>query len=277
MRETIEEAMLAAALAGGDAILPIYAGGDLDLRAKADDSPVTAADEAAERAIVARLSAAAPDIPIVSEEMAAEGHVPPPSRRFFLVDPLDGTKEFIRRNGEFTVNIALVEDGRPVAGVVLAPAVGRAFMTSAAGEALQATLSDGAPGAWRAIRCRHAPSRGLIAVASRSHAGPETDAFLQRYDVTRRIAAGSSLKFCLIAAGEADLYPRFGRTMEWDTAAGHAILAAAGGRVTTLDGRPLRYGKRGRADEADFANPDFVASGRGIDLAVTPASPAAPP
>ncbi|WP_349371470.1 3'(2'),5'-bisphosphate nucleotidase CysQ [Salinarimonas sp.] len=276
MPDTVHHAMLVAALAAAAAILPIYARGDLGLRAKADDSPVTEADLAAERAIVARLAAAAPDIPIVSEEMAAEGHVPPPSRRFFLVDPLDGTKEFIRRNGEFTVNIALVEDGAPIAGIVLAPAIGRAFMTSADGGALQSRLSDGAPEPWSAIRCREAPAHGLTAVASRSHAGPETDDFLRRYDVARRTSAGSSLKFCLLASGEADLYPRLGRTMEWDTAAGHAILAAAGGRVTTLDGRPLRYGKRGQATDIDFANPDFVAFGPGVDLPLESASPGGP-
>jgi 3'(2'), 5'-bisphosphate nucleotidase len=167
------------------------------------------------------------------------------------VDPLDGTKEFVNRSNEFTVNIALIEDGAPILGVVLAPALGRLF----AGDQETALVEDDA--GRRSLSARTSPEEGVTIVSSRSHGDPDA---LARFTVGRKIAAattaGSSLKFCLLAAGEADLYPRLGRTMEWDTAAGDAILRAAGGRVTDLDGQPLRYGKPG------FENPHFVALGR---------------
>ncbi|RIY00025.1 3'(2'),5'-bisphosphate nucleotidase [Aureimonas flava] len=228
---------------------------DVAVSRKGDGSPVTLADCEAEAVILAGLRRIAPAIPVVAEEEAAAGRVPAACARFFLVDPLDGTREFIGGNGEFTVNIALVEDGVPVLGVVLAPATGRLF-------------AGGPSGAWRrdadaprrAIAVRRAPP-ALTVVGSRSHGSPETERFLRELPVGGFAACGSSLKFCLLAAGEADLYPRFGRTMEWDTAAGDAVLRAAGGRVTTCDGRPLRYGKRARDDEADFANPHFLAFG----------------
>jgi len=249
-RVRLLESLVDIAADAGDAILKIYAG-DFEARHKADSSPVTDADERAEEIILAALAALAPDIPAVSEEAAARGAAPRVAARFWLVDPLDGTREFVSRNGEFTVNIALIEDGEPSLGVVLAPALGRAF-GGARGEGAFALQG----GRRRSIACRPTPAEGLTVVSSRSHGDREA---LQAFLAGRRLAscafAGSSLKFCLVAAGEADLYPRLGRTMEWDTAAGHAVLRAAGGKVEDLDGASLTYGKPG------FANPSFVASG----------------
>jgi 3'(2'), 5'-bisphosphate nucleotidase len=237
--------------AAGEVIMGIYAT-DFSVVNKSDASPVTLADQQAEAVILAGLAKIAPDIPVVAEEAVAAGHVPEVAGRFFLVDPLDGTKEFISRNGEFTVNIALIDGGRPVLGLVYAPAIGRLF-GGAVGHG--AWLEDAA--GRRSIACRAVPAEGLTVVASRSH-GDETalDAFLNGRVVASRTNAGSSLKLCLVAAGEADLYPRLGRTMEWDIAAGDAVLRAAGGRVTVVsDGADLRYGKPG------FDNPHFAASG----------------
>lgn len=244
------DAMVQIARDAGRVILEVYAGA-FEVHDKADRSPVTEADERAERVIVDALRALAPDVPVVAEEAVARGGVPQVGREFWLVDPLDGTKEFIARNGEFTVNIALVQDGAPRLGVVFAPALGRLF------------AGDSSTGAWvedelgrRALRCRVPPEAGLTVVASRSHGDAGA---LQAFLCGRRVAAtrsaGSSLKLCLLAAGEADLYPRLGRTMEWDIAAGHAVLAAAGGEVRELQGLALCYGKPG------FANPHFVACG----------------
>lgn len=236
--------------AAGDLILEIYAT-DFSVRGKGDQSPVTEADERAEKLILPQLQALAPQIPIVAEEAVSAGRVPEVASLFWLVDPLDGTKEFISRNGEFTVNIALVHEGRPVLGVVLAPALGRLF----AGDVGRGAWLEDAGGR-REIRCRAVPEAGLTVVASRSHGDAAAlDAFLAGRKVAALANAGSSLKLCLIAAGEADLYPRLGRTMEWDIAAGHAVLAAAGGSVRDLQGAPLRYGKPG------FDNPHFAASG----------------
>ena len=238
------------ARAAGDVIMAIYAT-DFAVRGKSDASPVTEADERAEAVITQGLRSLAPGVTIVAEEAVAGGDRPEVGRWFWLVDPLDGTKEFIHRNGEFTVNIALVRDGEPVLGVVFAPAIGRLF----AGVKGQGAFAvDGTVRS--AIRCRTAPPEGLTVVASRSHGDAAAlDAFLAGRKVARTTHAGSSLKLCLVAAGEADLYPRLGRTMEWDIAAGHAVLSAAGGRVDTLDGAALRYGKPG------FDNPHFAATG----------------
>jgi 3'(2'), 5'-bisphosphate nucleotidase len=245
-------ALDAVARDAGAAILGVYES-DFAVRDKDDRSPVTDADEKAERLILARLAALTPDIPVVGEESVAAGHVPDiGGGRFWLVDPLDGTREFINRNGEFTVNIALVVDGTPVLGVVYAPALGALYAGAGPGTATR-TIADSAPAA---IAARPAPADGLVAVASRSHRDARTDEFLATMAVRDFTAAGSSLKFCLVAAGEADVYPRLGRTMEWDTAAGHAVLNAAGGSVRTLEGAPLGYGKPG------FENPFFVARGR---------------
>jgi 3'(2'), 5'-bisphosphate nucleotidase len=233
----------------GEVILAVYAT-DFSARGKADASPVTEADEKAEAVITAALAALTPDIPIVAEEAVAAGNIPEVGDRFWLVDPLDGTKEFINRNGEFTVNIALIEHGRPTLGVVLAPALNRLF----AGVAGQGAYVEDAQGR-RPIQCRAVPDEGLTVVASRSHGDAAAlDQFLAGRKVAALANAGSSLKLCLVAAGEADLYPRLGRTMEWDIAAGHAVLGAAGGKVDTLAGAELRYGKPG------FDNPHFVAS-----------------
>ncbi|MBC7992913.1 MAG: 3'(2'),5'-bisphosphate nucleotidase CysQ [Rhizobacter sp.] len=233
----------------GQVIMAIYQT-DFSSRGKEDASPVTEADERAEEVITAALRLLTPDIPIVAEEAVSAGHIPQVGDRFWLVDPLDGTKEFINRNGEFTVNIALIEHGKPTLGVVLAPALSRLF----AGQAGKGAYLEDAQGR-RPIRCRPVPAVGLTVVASRSHGDAAAlDQFLAGRQVAALANAGSSLKLCLVAAGEADLYPRLGRTMEWDIAAGHAVLAAAGGKVETLAGVDLSYGKPG------FDNPHFVAS-----------------
>lgn len=246
----LREALLPVARAAGQAILGIYAT-DFEVRGKADASPVTEADERAEAVILPELARLTPDIPVVSEEAAAAGRIPRVGERFWLVDPLDGTKEFISRNGEFTVNIALIEQGRPVLGVVLAPAIDRLF---AGADGVGAFVEE--QGQRRAIACRRVPAEGLTVVASRSHGDAAAlEKFLAGRKVASQTNAGSSLKLCLVAAGEADVYPRLGRTMEWDIAAGDAVLRAAGGLVTTLDGRPLNYGKPG------FDNPHFAAWG----------------
>jgi 3'(2'),5'-bisphosphate nucleotidase len=197
-----------------------------------------------------------PETPVVSEEAASAGRIPSVSTRFYLVDPLDGTKEFITRNGEFTVNIALIVQGLPQAGVVYAPAMQRLFWGEVDVGAAHGLVEDSKAQSWTEIRVRPAPKTGQTIVASRSHHDAQTEKYLQGFPGARIVSAGSSLKFCFVAAGEADLYPRFGRTMEWDTAAGHAVLAAAGGKVLTIDGRPLTYGKR----QQGFDNPAFIAS-----------------
>ncbi len=240
--------------AAGALVMDIYRRG-FAVQHKADASPVTEADEKAEALIVPALRALAPDIPVVAEEMAARGQADAIGRCFWLVDPLDGTKEFISRNGEFTVNIALVVDGRPLLGVVGAPALGPHGRIYAGVVGQGAWIED--EQGRRPLRTRAVPAAGLCVVASRSH-GDEAalDRLLAGRRVAQRVNAGSSLKLCLLAAGEADLYPRLGRTMEWDIAAGHAVLAAAGGAVHTLQGVDLRYGKPG------FENPHFIATGR---------------
>lgn len=228
------------------------------VEAKADGSPLTEADLAAEAVIAAGLAAAAPGIPVVSEEDAARA-APPAGAAFILVDPLDGTKEFLGPSGEFTVNIALVEAGRPVCGVVYAPALGRIWQGSLGPGAAAGALApgdDAAGIAWRPIRARPRPAK-LVAVASRSHLDPQTEAFLAALPIADRRSIGSSLKFCLVAEGEADVYPRLAPTMEWDTAAGQAVLEAAGGSVTTPEGAPFRYGKA----DGGFRNGPFVAWG----------------
>lgn len=249
-RQALLEHLIPVAREAGQVILDVYAT-DFEVRGKDDASPVTEADGRAEAVIARALSRLAPDIPLVAEEAASAGRVPKVGKRFWLVDPLDGTKEFISRNGEFTVNIALVENGTPTLGVVLAPALDRLF---AGAEGVGAFVEDS--GVRRTISARMAPAAGLTVVASRSHGDPAALAdFLQGRPIAELKNAGSSLKLCLVAAGEADLYPRLGRTMEWDIAAGHAVLAAAGGCVRTVAGPPLTYGKPG------FDNPHFVASG----------------
>ena len=256
----LTETLRSLAIEAGAAIMTIYARVDFELQSKSDDSPLTAADLAADRIICDGLAAAFPDIPVVTEERA-EGHAAARAERHFLVDPLDGTKEFVQRRGEFTVNIALVEDGAPVAGIVYAPAIGRLFRTDAAGGAIEETVANGVAGAARPIRVAAPDNGALRVVASKSHRDAETDAYIGRYAVAAFKSAGSSLKFCLVAAGEADLYPRLGPTMEWDTAAGDAVLRAAGGHVVRFeDGAPMRYGRPGRR------NPFFIAAADGVRL-----------
>lgn len=250
-----------AAIEAGALIMEIYSDEDFDVRSKDDESPVTIADELADAHISRLLRAAFPDIPLVTEEQAAThggAH-----ERFLIVDPLDGTKEFIRRRGDFTVNIALVEAGVPVAGVVYAPARGRLFITDAEGRAMEeeGPHDPVSPGRQTPLSVARPDLSALRVVASKSHRDAATDAYIVRYAVGDLVSAGSSLKFCLVAAGEADLYPRLGPTMEWDTAAGDAVLRAAGGMVLRADDlSPLRYGKPG------FRNPHFIASAPGVDL-----------
>ena len=252
MNERLLEAAERAAFAAGEAILEIYAS-DFAVTQKSDASPVTLADGQAEAIILRYLAEASPDIPVIAEEQAEALGLPDRiPARFWLVDPLDGTKEFIRRNGEFTVNIALVEHDRPVLGVIGIPVKGVVYGAAGPGTA---RVTEGG-GRRRRIRARACPDAGATVAYSRSHADtPRLEAWLADYAIAERIVAGSALKFCLIAEGSADLYPRFGPTMEWDTAAGQALVDAAGGSVATLDGRPFRYGKLG------FRNPGFVARG----------------
>jgi len=245
----------------GQLILRHYAGNTI-VRTKRDESPVTAADEEAEALIESALAKLAPGVPVIAEEAVAKGRVPKLARTFFLVDPLDGTKEFLKKNGEFTVNIGLIEDGRTVCGVVLAPAKGRTFIGEKGKGAYEVPSRENAAldfAAARPIRARAVPAEGLVALVSRTHRDSKTEDYLAAYKIADFNAAGSSLKFGLLAAGEADLYPRHGPTMEWDTAAGQAVLEAAGGTVTKLDGTPLVYGKAAEG----FRNPSFVARGLG--------------
>ena len=232
-----------------------------EVKLKGDNSPVTQADQQSEAVILAALARLAPGIEVVSEESCGTiGALP---RRFFLVDPLDGTKEFIQRRSDFTVNVALIEDGRPSFGLVYAPARALLAVTVADGNAVSAELHPSASGAdfsqlrLSTLRARVPDPQGLTALVSLSHLDPETEAYLAKLNIAGRSSVGSSVKFVALARGEADIYPRFGPTMEWDTAAGQAVLEAAGGRVVTLSGEPLRYGKT----EAGLRNPSFVAWG----------------
>lgn len=239
-----------AARQAGVAIREHYEG-DFAVKRKTDGSPVTAADHASEAVMLEALLRLTPDIPVVSEEEVEAGRFPDTSGgRFWLVDPLDGTKEFVKRNGEFAVVVGLVIDFKPVAGVIYAPV-------------LDVLYAGGTGQAWREregrserLSARVASSDGLVVAISRSHISEKFESYLATLPLKGRVLCGSALKFGLLAAGEADIYPRFGQTMEWDTAAGHAILEAAGGRVETKDGGPLLYGKPG------FLNHGFIARGR---------------
>lgn len=249
------------ALDAGDKIMEIYGAEDFEVRSKADASPVTEADEAADALISAGLRTAFPDITLVTEEQA-DSHGQK-ADTFLIVDPLDGTKEFVQRRGDFTVNIAYVENGVPLRGVVYAPAKGRLFYTTADGRSVEETGPFGEePGEAQPIGVNALPdNRGLMVVASKSHRDAATDAYIGRYKTRDMTSAGSSLKFCLVATGEADLYPRLGRTMEWDTAAGDAVLRGAGGEVVRFDDHTqLSYGKPG------FENPFFIAYAPGVLL-----------
>lgn len=250
-----------AALRAGRIILDIYERG-CAVETKADASPVTEADIAAEAEILAVLTPILPNIPVIAEEQMSQGIQPDISGgRFLLIDPLDGTREFVSRNGEFTVNIALIENGVPVAGIVYAPVLGTAYVGGASGAwKLEVGLDDQIISRKQIhVRERQTPP---VALASRSHKDAFTGPYLDSLGVTECRTVGSSLKFGVLAEGEADIYARYNRTMEWDTAAGDAVLRAAGGMTMTADGTPLRYGKTGQTNDADFANPGFFAWGQ---------------
>ncbi len=259
--EKLANVMRKLALEAGEKIMEIYSADDFDVKVKSDDSPVTEADEAADALISAGLRAEFPDVVLITEEQSASH-----SERadtFLIVDPLDGTKEFIHRRGDFTVNIAYVENGVPTRGVVYAPAKNRMFFTLANGSAVEETgdLARDVVGPTQAIHVSDPDNGALMVVASKSHRDQATDEYIAKYAVQDMKSAGSSLKFCLIATGEADIYPRVGRTMEWDTAAGHAVLSGAGGAVVRFDDHsPLTYGKEG------YANPFFIAYSPAVDL-----------
>lgn len=259
--EKLMQVMRQLAIEAGEKIMEIYESDDFEVKSKSDDSPVTIADEAADALISAGLRSAFPDIALVTEEQA-DTHTAKVDT-FLIVDPLDGTKEFIHRRGDFTVNIALVEAGIPTRGVVYAPAKRRMFFTDASGQAVEESgvFDANELGAVQPIHVSKPDNTSLMVVASKSHRDQATDDYIGKYSVKDMTSAGSSLKFCLVATGEADLYPRLGRTMEWDTAAGHAVLKGAGGDVVRFDNHePLTYGK------SDFANPFFIAHAPGVEL-----------
>ncbi|MRU15620.1 3'(2'),5'-bisphosphate nucleotidase CysQ [Roseovarius sp. A21] len=259
--EKLVNVMRRLALEAGDKIMEIYNADDFDVKVKSDDSPVTEADEAADALISAGLREAFPDVLLITEEQASSHSKT--GDTFLIVDPLDGTKEFINRRGDFTVNIAFVENGVPTRGVVYAPARDRMFLTLADGSAAEevAPFVAGTMGVVRPIEVSNADNGALMVVASKSHRDQATDDYINKYAVKDMKSAGSSLKFCLIATGEADVYPRVGRTMEWDTAAGHAVLHGAGGKVVRFeDHTPLTYGKDG------YANPFFIAYSPTVEL-----------
>lgn len=259
--EKLESVMRQLAIEAGDVIMDIYNSDDFDVKIKSDDSPVTEADEKADAHISSGLRAIFPDVTLITEEQAASHREH--ASTFLIVDPLDGTKEFINRRGDFTVNIAYVEDGVPIRGVVYAPAKGRLFYTDAQGKTVEerGPFDADQTGTVEPISVKSPDNDALLIVASKSHRSPELEEYIEKYAVADSKAAGSSLKFCLIASGEADLYPRLGRTMEWDTAAAHAVLSGAGGQVVRFDDlTPLSYGK------VDYANPYFIAYAPGVDL-----------
>ncbi len=259
--EKLERVMRRLALEAGDKIMEIYNAPDFEVKTKSDASPVTEADEAADALIAAGLRAAFPDEALVTEEQATSHSQD--VRTFLVVDPLDGTKEFVQRRGDFTVNIAYVLDGSPVRGVVYAPAKERLFYTDKGGNAVEeiGPFDKEAVGETRRLRVSRPDNSGLMVVASKSHRDQATDEYIAKYNVKDMRSAGSSLKFCLVATAEADFYPRLGRTMEWDTAAGHAVLVGAGGDVVRFDNlQPLRYGKAG------FENPFFIAFAPGVEF-----------
>jgi 3'(2'), 5'-bisphosphate nucleotidase len=259
----LAEALLPVALAAGRVQMAHHKSG-VTAQAKADQSPVTIADHQSEEIILEALARVAPDIPVIAEEAVTAGRIPKIDGTFFLVDPLDGTKGFIRGRAEFTINIGLIFEGRPAFGLLYAPALSDFYVTLGSDEAVTATLDPHAEVADieacrpRRLRTSVPDPHALRALTSQTHLNSATQRFLDGYNVVDRRAVSSSLKFGLIAKGEADVYPRVGPTSEWDTAAGHALLAAAGGTVTALDGSPLTYGNRAR----QFVNPDFVAWAR---------------
>ncbi len=253
----LAEALIPVVLAAGRATLAVRARGAAVME-KADKSPDTEADQRAEAMIVSAIKAEVPDWAIVAEEAASAGELPDVLTEYFwLIDPLDGTKEFIKGGTDFTVNIGLIHEDEPVLGLVYAPARSRLFYGCVGDGAFEATVNGLSVSKARPLRVATAKLDGLNVVASKSHRDDATNEYLSKKAVGNLVSAGSSLKFCLIATGEADLYPRFGPTCEWDTAAGHAVVRAAGGRVTCTDGKPFLYAKRSE----DFLNPGFVVFG----------------
>jgi 3'(2'), 5'-bisphosphate nucleotidase len=258
--EDLAQSILPIAQRAGAAILDIYHSNP-NTRYKADKSPVTDADHASEDLILDALSKLFPEIPVVAEESLAAGNIPDVQRYFFLVDPLDGTKEFIKKNGEFTINIALIEAGLPIFGLIYAPDKADCYVTLTRNTAARChLLADCNPSPhqkfdFQSLTGEPPEQRPMTAIVSRSHLTPETESFLKKLGDPQRLLLGSSLKFGVIARGDADVYPRFGRTCEWDTAAGHALLNATGGCVLTGDGGPYLYGKK----DQSFFNPPFVA------------------
>lgn len=260
-RFALVSAMRRLSIEAGNAIMEVYARDDMGVRTKDDASPVTEADEAADAIISTGLRAEFPQVPLVTEEQSKTHSLSVDT--FLIVDPLDGTKEFVKRRGDFTVNIALVENGTPTLGVVYAPAKNRMFLTAVEGGVTEETgdfLID-TPSKTRPVAVSKVSANALRVVASKSHRDQATDDYIGRYPVASTVSAGSSLKFCLVAVGEADFYPRLGPTMEWDTAAGQAVLTAAGGHVVDRETHaPLAYGK------PEFRNPHFLAFAPGVSL-----------
>ncbi len=252
-------AVMNAAQQAGAAIMDIY-GPEMNVRYKADRSPVTDADHASEDILTAALSKLMPGVPVIAEEQASTGHLPETDSVYFAVDPLDGTKEFVKLNGEFTINVALIRSEKAIFGLLFAPAKADCFVTLEPGKAFRCELHPAHnPAPHQKLDFTpltgEASVRPFTAIVSRSHLRPETLAFLEHLGDPKRMILGSALKFGMLAAGEADVYPRHGPTNEWDTAAGQAILEAVGGSVLTLDGKPLVYGKK----DQGFRNPSFIA------------------
>ncbi len=266
--DTLAKQLVLTAQRAGRVQLDIYAS-DFSVDYKSDESPVSQADILSEKLILEDLARIAPEIPVLAEEAVSMGTIPELGDLFFCVDPLDGTKEFVQKNDEFTVNIALIKKGVPVFGIVYVPVSGQLYLTLASDKAMQGVMDAYQEGLsfeqldLLPIHVRAAPSDGLLVMVSRSHMSAATHDFLKEYSVGQLKSAGSSLKFCLVAAGEADLYPRLTPTMFWDSAAGHAIVLAAGGVVQTMDGRPLRYVRNSQSD-TPFLNPSFVVRGQSV-------------
>lgn len=259
--EKLVPVMRRLAIEAGEKIMEIYEADDFEVKTKSDESPVTEADEAADVLISLGLRAAFPDVALITEEQSDSHELK--ADTFLIVDPLDGTKEFVKRRGDFTVNIAYVEKGVPLRGVVYAPAKDRLFITDASGQSYEeiGPFDAAEPGEVKKMTVSTPDNDGLMIVASKSHRDQATEDYLAKYKAKDSKSAGSSLKFCLVATGEADIYPRVGRTMEWDTAAGHAVLLGAGGNVVRFDDHtPLTYGKE------DYANPFFIAYAPGVEL-----------
>ena len=256
------EALAGAALKAGAIVMQIREAG-FEASFKSDQSPVTAADLASEALLHAELAAILPGIPVIAEEAVSQGEGETPAITFLLVDPLDGTREFVGASGEFTINIGLIVDGVPTLGIIYAPAVGKLYAGDASASGPAAFLAHRAPGSapdrasWQPIKCRPMPAKGLVAVASRSHFDPATEALLAGLDVAERISCGSALKFGVVAEGRADIYPRLGTVCEWDVAAGHAIILAAGGTVLRPDGTALPYGRTAES----YLVPAFIVRG----------------